>query len=82
VDLAQRRNLSYQLAVRRSGATDARAIHLAHGGIPTIILGVPVRYAHSAAGMIQQQDFEAMVELTTAIVAELDEARLQTLIAG
>jgi putative aminopeptidase FrvX len=82
VDLAQRQNISYQLAVRRSGATDARAIHLAQGGIPTIILGVPVRYAHSAAGMIQQQDFEAMVDLATAIVAELDEARLQTLIAG
>ena len=82
VDLAQRRNIPHQLAVRRSGATDARAIHLAHGGIPTIILGVPVRYAHSAAGMIQQQDFEAMVDLTTAIVEELDEARLQTLIAG
>ncbi len=82
VELAQRRHISYQLAVRRSGATDARAIHLAHGGIPTIILGVPVRYAHSAAGMIQQQDFAAIVELTTAIVEELDEARLQTLTAG
>jgi endoglucanase len=76
VGLAQQRNISHQLAVRRSGATDARAIHLAHGGIPTIILGVPVRYAHSAAGVIHRQDFESMVQLTAAIVEELDEARL------
>jgi putative aminopeptidase FrvX len=81
VELAGQRRIPYQLAVRRSGATDARAIHLAHGGIPTIILGVPVRYAHSAAGMIQYQDFAAMVDLTAAIVEELDEGRLAVLTA-
>ncbi len=81
VELAQQRHIAYQLAVRRSGATDARAIHLAHGGIPTIVLGVPVRYAHSAAGMIHQRDFEAMVNLAAAIVEELDEARLRALTA-
>jgi putative aminopeptidase FrvX len=79
VDLAQQRQIPHQLAVRRSGATDARAIHLAHGGIPTIILGVPVRYAHSPAGLIHRDDFAAMVKLTTAIGAELDEARLAAL---
>jgi endoglucanase len=79
VELAQQRKIPHQLAVRRSGATDARAIHLAHGGIPTIILGVPVRYAHSAAGIIHQQDFDAMIDLTSAIVEELDEARLAAL---
>jgi putative aminopeptidase FrvX len=79
VDLAKERQIPHQLAVRRTGATDARAIHLAHGGIPTIILGVPVRYAHSAAGMMHRDDFVAMVELTAAIVAELNDARLAAL---
>jgi putative aminopeptidase FrvX len=79
VELAGQRGIPHQVAVRRTGATDARAIHLAHGGIPTVILGVPVRYAHSAAGMIQQQDFAAMVDLTAAMVEELDEARLAAL---
>jgi putative aminopeptidase FrvX len=79
VELARQRQIPYQLAVRRGGATDARAIHLAHGGIPTIILGVPVRYAHSASGLIHLNDFAAMVDLTSAVVAELDEARLATL---
>ncbi len=81
VELAGQRQIPHQLAVRRSGATDARAIHVAHGGIPTIVLGVPVRYAHSAAGLIHQDDFIAMVELTAAIVEELDEARLAALTA-
>jgi endoglucanase len=79
VDLAQQRHIPYQLAVRRSGATDARAIHLAHGGIPTIILGVPVRYAHSAAGIIDRRDYEAMVALTIAMVEDLAAERLAEL---
>ncbi len=82
VALAKERQISHQLAVRRTGATDAREIHLAHGGIPTIILGVPVRYAHSPAGLIDLRDFEAMVELTAALVAELDENRLAALSQG
>jgi len=80
VELAQKQGIPHQLAVRRSGATDARAIHLAQGGIPTIVLGVPVRYAHSAAGIIHRRDFEAMVELTAAVVEALDEAWLAGLI--
>jgi putative aminopeptidase FrvX len=71
VGLAQKRAIPYQLAVRRSGSTDARAIHLARGGIPTLILGVPVRYAHSAAGIIHQDDFKAMVSLLAAVMEEL-----------
>ena len=80
VELAKTHQIPYQLAVRRSGATDARVIHVAHGGIPTIVLGVPVRYAHAAAGLMHLQDFAAMVALTTAIVAALDTARLDALL--
>lgn len=81
VELAQQRHIPYQLAVRRGGATDARAIHLAHGGVPTLVLGAPVRYAHSPVGIIHRQDFAAMVELTAAIIETLDAERLAALSA-
>lgn len=71
VSVAERRNCRYQLAVRRSGATDARALHTVQGGIPTLILGVPVRYAHAPAGLIYRGDFESMVALLLALVQEL-----------
>jgi len=79
VDLAQQRQIPHQLAVRRSGATDARVIHVAHGGIPTIVLGAPVRYAHSPASIIHVADVEALVALTVAIIEALDDARLHEL---
>ncbi len=82
VGLAQERQIPHQLAVRRSGATDARVIHSAQGGIPTIVLGVPVRYAHSPASMIHLADVEALLALTVAIIENLDAARLQTLSPG
>lgn len=79
VALAQQQQIPHQLAVRRSGATDARVIHVARGGVPTIILGAPVRYAHSPASMIHVKDAEALVALTVAIIEALDAARLAEL---
>jgi endoglucanase len=79
-DLARRRNVPHQLAVRQSGATDARAIHLAQGGIPTVVLGVPVRHAHGHSGLIHLDDVEATLALTLAILEEMDEAKLQGLL--
>lgn len=80
--LAERHGIPHQLAVRRTGATDARVIHLAQGGIPTLILGVPVRYAHAPAGLISYRDFEALLALTLAIIREFDLELLQGLRSG
>lgn len=82
VQVAQAQQIPYQLAVRRSGATDARAIHVAHGGVPTLVLGVPVRYAHSPASIIHLGDVQAMIHLTVALLAALDSARLQELVGS
>jgi endoglucanase len=79
-DLARRRNVSHQIAVRQSGATDARAIHLAQGGIPTVVLGVPVRHAHGHSGLIHMDDVGATLALTVAILEEMDEGRLKELL--
>ncbi len=79
VALAQEHRIPHQLAVRRSGATDARVIHVAQGGLPTIVLGAPVRYAHSPASLIHLADVAALVALTVAIIEALDAAKLQEL---
>ena len=79
-EVAQAKKITHQLAVRQSGATDARAIHLAQGGIPTVVLGVPVRHAHSHSGLIALQDVEATLDLTVAILEKLDSKTLRTLL--
>jgi putative aminopeptidase FrvX len=79
-ELAQAKKVAHQLAVRQSGATDARAIHLAQGGIPTVVLGVPVRHAHSHSGLINLQDVQATLDLTVAILEKLDNKILKSLL--
>ena len=66
--------------MRQSGATDARAIHMAQGGIPTVVLGVPVRHAHSHTGLIHVQDVQATLDLTVAILKRLDSKILNSLL--
>jgi endoglucanase len=78
--LAKEQNLAHQLAVRQSGATDARAIHMAQGGIPTVVLAVPVRYAHGHSGLVHLEDFYATLALAVVILEKLDDETLKSIL--
>jgi putative aminopeptidase FrvX len=55
------------------GGTDAGRISMVHRGVPSLCIGVPTRYIHSHTGVINIQDYYKAIELTSAIVAKLDE---------
>lgn len=76
---AQKFGISYQLAVREGGGTDGSEIQLAAGGVPTVVIGVPVRYAHSHYGILNLKDVEATVQLVKAMIQRLDEAKVNEL---
>ena len=59
--------IPFQLTVRRSGGTDAAALHLSGKGVPTIVLGIPTRYIHAHNGVLDLRDYRAAVELTVAL---------------
>ncbi|MDD3904823.1 MAG: M42 family peptidase, partial [Sphaerochaeta sp.] len=65
-------NIPVQEAVRNGGATNASQIHLAHRGIPTIVIGIPVRYAHTHWGISSLSDVENSVKLACEIIKRLD----------
>jgi len=79
VAVAEKENIKYQLAVRSSGGTDARAFQLSGSGVPTIVLGVPARYIHSHNAIIDVSDYHAMVELSIALVEKLNQAEVDAL---
>ncbi len=68
---ADEAGIPYQLAVRTSGGTNGGSIHLAGAGIPTIVLGVPVRYAHTHYGYAAPTDLDAAVSLACAMIRRL-----------
>jgi endoglucanase len=61
-----------QVAVRRTGGTDARSFQ-AHGlGVPVIVLGVPARYIHTHNALLDLADLHACVDLAVALTRKLD----------
>lgn len=52
--------------------TDASVLQVARGGVATVLLGVPNRYMHSQAEMVDMHDVEAGVRLLVETIGALD----------
>lgn len=72
-ETAKKYGIKYQETVRESGGTNAGKIHLENLGIPTVVLGVPVRYAHSHHGFLSLNDYEEALKLVEALLKDLNE---------
>lgn len=70
--LAEELGIPVQDAVRASGATNGSAIHLSGAGIPVIVIGIPVRYAHTHYGISAYSDFDNAVKLACALLRRFD----------
>jgi putative aminopeptidase FrvX len=56
-------DIPVQLEVGSGGTTDATAIHLEKGGIPSTTLSIPTRYIHSPVEVLDVKDIEEGVRL-------------------
>jgi endoglucanase len=83
VDTAKRYDIRFQIRADGGlrGGTDGAAIHLHGGGVPTVVLSLPVRYVHSHGGILYRDDFNAAVELLTRVIPELDKKTVSNLTA-
>jgi len=72
IHVAKEFNIPFQEAVRSGGGTNGGAIHLSKHGIPTIVISIPVRYAHSHHGFVAYNDYVQAVELAKAVVKSLN----------
>ena len=72
LDLAEREDIPVQEGVRKGGGTNGAAIHLSERGIPCIVIGIPVRYAHTHYGYASIDDLEHAVQLATQLILALN----------
>ena len=77
--VAQAHNIPVQWATTPGGGTDAGSIHVANEGIPTITIGVALRYMHSNVSVLNTDDYENSVRLITEVVRSLNDESYQAL---
>jgi endoglucanase len=58
-------------ASARYTGTDADAVHISRGGIPTGVVAIPLRYMHSPVEMVQLADVEGAAKLIAAFAHKL-----------
>jgi endoglucanase len=68
VKTAEAAGLPYQMEILERGTTDARAIQLTRGGVPSGCLSIPTRYIHSPAEMIDMDDVNNSLALLLALL--------------
>lgn len=72
IDLAKKNKIPYQLeAEPRPTGTDARAIQMTRGGVPTGLLSIPLRYMHTPCEVANINDIKACVDLLEAFAKSL-----------
>lgn len=79
LDLAEKHQIKVQSSVRKGGGTNGSAYHLADQGIPTIVVGIPVRYAHTHYGYVAYEDFVSAKELVLTILKNVTPEILEQL---
>jgi putative aminopeptidase FrvX len=80
-DLADRLEIPHKLeAMPRRSGTDADAIQIAAEGIPTMVLGIPLRYMHTPVEMVSMKDITRTGRLLAEFAAALDEKFMDKLV--
>lgn len=73
LDIAKKYHIPVQESVRKGGGTNGGITHMACKGIPTIVIGIPVRFAHSPYGITSLVDYQDAIKLAKHIIEDIKE---------
>jgi putative aminopeptidase FrvX len=74
IDTAKDLGIPLQLDTLEFGGYDGGAIHLYKSGVPTVVIALPTRHAHSHNSIIRRNDFDRAKTLVIELVRRLDKA--------
>ena len=80
IDHAKQQEIPFHRCIySRGSGTDADKLQLTAGGIPTMVIGLPLRYMHTPVETIQIRDIQRAARLIAGFIANLDEDFMSTL---
>jgi putative aminopeptidase FrvX len=72
-DTAEREHIPFTVeAIGRNTGTDADAVHLSRGGVPTALVSIPIRYMHSPVELVELADVRAAARRLAAAARTLE----------
>jgi endoglucanase len=69
---AETKKIPYHLSSMDRGGTDGGRVHTSRIGVPSIVIGAPVRYIHSHNGILNRTDYDNTIKLVTEVIRKLD----------
>ncbi|VEE04270.1 endo-1,4-beta-glucanase [Legionella oakridgensis] len=82
LDLAKKNNIQVQLESEIGYGQDGSKVQGSGSGVPSINIGVPIRYAHQQAGVFDKRDYDQAVKLISLIVTHLNQNAVDQIKAG
>lgn len=80
IRVAKEYRIPYQLEVYPGPTgTDARAIQVTRGGIPTGLVSIPLRYMHTSVELLDMEDIKHAGRLLASFIASVDSAFVEGL---
>ena len=72
IDTAKKKKIPFHLTAMERGGTDAGRVHISHSGVPSVVIGPPVRYIHSHNSIMSRKDYDNTIKLVTEVIKRLD----------
>ncbi|MCR3923071.1 MAG: M42 family metallopeptidase [Firmicutes bacterium] len=80
IRIAKEYNIPYQIETAAGPTgTDARAIQVTRGGIPTGLVSIPLRYMHTSVELLDMEDIKQTGRLLAYFIAAVDTAFVEEL---
>ena len=76
---AKTKKIPHHLSYMERGGTDGGRIHITRAGVPTIVVGPPVRYIHSHNGILNRTDYDNTVKLVCELIKKLNKKTVNAL---
>jgi endoglucanase len=82
IKTAEEKKIPYHFSSMERGATDGGRIQMSRSGVPTIVIGLPVRYIHSHNSILNRDDYNNNIKLIFELIKKLDKKTVKSFTEG
>jgi endoglucanase len=78
IKTGETKKIPFHLTSMVRGGTDGGRVHNSRIGVPSIVIGAPVRYIHSHNGILNRTDYDNTIKLITEVIRKLDKKTVKS----